>query len=156
MFWGASTLLIFAVWFTSTPFGHNKLGNVVSKMCKDATCRANSAITVWGPQQQHVDWKKESQVNWLWWSVRATEISDLYKGIRDLMSLTKLSIKLSIRRIRRRKGSRVLVKKRKVDQLVDDEVKRFCQDDNNATVKGSNSVVFQNCSFVISKDFKFS
>ena len=72
------------------------------------------------------------------------------------MSLTKLSIKLSIRRIRRRKGSRVLVKKRKVDQLVDDEVKRFCQDDNNATVKGSNSVVFQNCSFVISKDFKFS
>lgn len=45
--------------------------------------------------------------------------------------------------------------KREVDQLVDDEVKRFCQDDNNATVKGSNSV-FQNCSFVISKDFKFS
>ena len=34
--------------------------------------------------------------------------------------------------------------KREVDQLVDDEVKRFCQDDNNATVKGSNSVVFQN------------
>ena len=32
--------------------------------------------------------------------------------------------------------------KREVDQLVDDEVKRFCQDDNNATVKGSNSVVF--------------
>ena len=72
------------------------------------------------------------------------------------MSLPKLSIKLSIRRIRRRKGSRVLVKKRKVDQLVYDEVKRFCQDDNNATVKGSNSVVFQNCSFVISKDLKFS
>ena len=46
--------------------------------------------------------------------------------------------------------------KREVDQLVDDEVKRFCQDDNNATVKGSNSVVFQNCSFVISKDLKFS
>ena len=48
--------------------------------------------------------------------------------------------------------------KREVDQLVDDEVKRFCQDDNcyNATVKGSNSVMFQNCSFVISKDLKFS
>lgn len=30
------SLLIFAVWFTSTPVGHNKLGNVVSKMCKDA------------------------------------------------------------------------------------------------------------------------
>ena len=43
-----------------------------------------------------------------------------------------------------------------IDQLVDDEVKGFCQDDNNATVKGSNSVVFQNCSFVISKDLKFS
>ena len=69
------------------------------------------------------------------------------------MSLPKLSIKLSIRRIRRRKGSRVLVKKRKADHLVGDEVKRFCQDDNNATVKGSNSVVFQNCSFVISKEF---
>ena len=26
--------------------------------------------------------------------------------------------------------------KREVDQLVDDEVKRFCQNDNNATVKG--------------------
>ena len=26
--------------------------------------------------------------------------------------------------------------KREVDQLVDDEVKRFCRDDNNATVKG--------------------
>ena len=38
--------------------------------------------------------------------------------------------------------------KREVDQLVDEEVKRFYQDDNNATVKGSNSVVFQNCSFV--------
>ena len=46
--------------------------------------------------------------------------------------------------------------KREVDQLVDDEVKRFCQDDNNVTVKGSNSVVFQNCSIVISKDLKFS
>ena len=46
--------------------------------------------------------------------------------------------------------------KREVDQLVGDEVKRFCQDHNNATVKGSNSVVFQNCSFVISKDLKFS
>ena len=46
--------------------------------------------------------------------------------------------------------------KREVDQLVDEEVKRFCQDDNNATVKGSNSVVFQNCSFLISKDLKFS
>ena len=46
--------------------------------------------------------------------------------------------------------------KREVDQLDDDEVKRICQDDNSATVKGSNSVVFQNCSFVISKDFKFS
>ena len=46
--------------------------------------------------------------------------------------------------------------KREVDQLVDDEVKRFCQDDNNTTVKGSNRVVFQNCSFVISKDLKFS
>ena len=46
--------------------------------------------------------------------------------------------------------------KREVDQLVDGEVKGFCQDDNNATVKGSNSVVFQNCSFVISKDLKFS
>ena len=43
-----------------------------------------------------------------------------------------------------------------IDQLVDDEVKGFCQDDNNATVKGSNSVVFQNCSFLISKDLKFS
>ena len=42
--------------------------------------------------------------------------------------------------------------KREVDQLVDDEVKRFWQDDNNETVKGSNSTVFQNCSFVISKD----
>ena len=46
--------------------------------------------------------------------------------------------------------------KREVDQLVDDEVKRFCQNDKNAAVKGSNSVVFQNCSFVISKDLKFS
>ena len=46
--------------------------------------------------------------------------------------------------------------KREVDQLVDDEVKRFCKDDNNANVKGSNSVVFHNCSFVISKDLKFS
>ena len=46
--------------------------------------------------------------------------------------------------------------KREVDQLVDEEVKIFCQDDNNTTVKGSNSVVFQNCSFVISKDLKFS
>ena len=27
---------IFAIWFTSTPVGHYKLGNVVSKMCKDA------------------------------------------------------------------------------------------------------------------------
>ena len=45
---------------------------------------------------------------------------------------------------------------KRVDQLVDEEVKRFCQDDNNVTVKGSNSVVFQNCSFVISKDLKFS
>ena len=44
--------------------------------------------------------------------------------------------------------------KGEVDQLVDDEVKRFFQDNNNATVKGSNSVVFQNCSFVIFKDFK--
>ena len=46
--------------------------------------------------------------------------------------------------------------KREVDQLVEDIVKRFCQDDDNTTVKGSNSVVFQNCSFVISKDLKFS
>ena len=30
------SLLIFTVWFTSIPVGHNKLGNVVSKMCKDA------------------------------------------------------------------------------------------------------------------------
>ena len=30
------SLLIFVVWFTSTPVGHDKLGNVVSKMCKDA------------------------------------------------------------------------------------------------------------------------
>ena len=36
--------------------------------------------------------------------------------------------------------------KREVDQLVDD----------NATVKGSNSVGFQYCLFVISKDLKFS
>ena len=43
--------------------------------------------------------------------------------------------------------------KREVDQLVDDVVKRFCQDDNNKIVKGSNSVVFQNCSFVISRLF---
>ena len=27
--------MIFAVWFSSTPVEHNKLGNVVSKMCKD-------------------------------------------------------------------------------------------------------------------------
>ena len=46
--------------------------------------------------------------------------------------------------------------KREEDQLVNGEVKRFCQDDNKATVKGSNSLVFQNCSFVISKDLKFS
>ena len=43
--------------------------------------------------------------------------------------------------------------KREVDQLVYDEVKRFCQGDSNATVRGSNSVVFQSCSFVISKDY---
>ena len=36
--------------------------------------------------------------------------------------------------------------KREVDQLVDD---------NNAIVKESNSVGFQYCSFVISKDLKF-
>ena len=45
--------------------------------------------------------------------------------------------------------------KKEVDQLLDDEVKRFCQDDNDTTVKGSNSVVFQNYSFVIFKDLKF-
>ena len=45
--------------------------------------------------------------------------------------------------IRSRQESRVLVKKR-------DEVKRFCQDIDD------NNVVFQNCSFVISKDLKFS
>ena len=45
--------------------------------------------------------------------------------------------------------------KREVDQLVHDEVKKICQDDDSRAVTGSNSVVFQNCSFVISKDLNF-
>ena len=155
---GGSTLLIFAVWFTSTPVGHNKLGNVVSKMCKDADLQ--------GQFSNH--------------SLRATTATrGLEKGIsdklimerrghRDIRSLQRyqrpdVSTKIEISKalncrsegsVGEREAESSL--KREVDQLVDDEVKRFCQDDNNATVKGSNSVVFQNCSFVISKDLKFS
>ena len=106
------SLLIFAVWFTSTPVGDNKLGNVVSKMCKDAGLQ--------GQFSNH--------------SLRATTATrGLEKGIsdklimertghRDIRSLqryqrpdvsTKIEIskalKLSIRTIRRRKGSRVLI-----------------------------------------------
>ena len=144
------SLLIFAVWFTSTPVGHNKLGNVVSKMCKDADLQ--------GQFSNH--------------RLRATTATrGLEKGISDKLIIRSLqryqrpdvSTKIEISKALncRSEGSvgereAEFSLKREVDQLVDDEVKRFCQDDNNATVKGSNSVVFQNCSFVISKDLKSS
>ena len=130
------------VWFTSTPVGHNKLGNVVSKMCKDADLQ--------GQFSNH--------------SLRATTATrGLEKGISDKLIMERtghqdIRSKALNCRSERSVGERDAESsfKREVDQLVDDEVKRFCQDDNNATVKGSNSVVFQNCSFVISKDLKFS
>ena len=140
IFWGASTLFIFAIWFTSTPVGHNKLGNVVSKMCKDADQQ--------GQFSNH--------------SLRATTVTrGLEKGIsdklimertghRDIRSLQRyqrpdmISTKIEISKalncrsaegyVGERKAESSL--KREVEQLVDDEVKRFCQDDNNATVKG--------------------
>ena len=144
-------------WFTSNPVGH-KLGNVVSKMCKDPDLK--------GQFSNH--------------SLRATTATrGLEKGIldklimectghRDIRSLQRyqrpdVSTKIEISEalncrsegsVADRKSKSLL--KREVDQLDDDEVKRLCQDDNNATVKGSNSVVFQNCLFVISKDLKFS
>ena len=142
----------------NTSVGHNKLGNVVSKMCKDADLQ--------GQFSNH--------------SLRATTATrGLAKGIsdklimertghRDIRSLqryqrpdvsTKIEISKALNyRFEESVGEREAESslKREVDQLVDDEVKRFCQDDNNATVKGSNSVVFQNCSFVIPKDLKFS
>ena len=146
------------VWFRATPVGHNKLGNVVSKMCKDADLQ--------GQFSNH--------------SLRATTATrGLEKGIshklimertghRDIRSLQRyqrpdVSTKIEISKALtcRSEGSvgggeAESSLKREVDQLVDDEVKRFCQDNNNATVKGSNNVVFEDCSFVISKDLKFS
>ena len=140
-------------WFTSTPVGHNKLGNVGSKMCKDADLQ--------GQFSNH--------------SLRATtatrglqkRISDKlimertgHRNIRSLQRYQRPDISTEIEiskalncRSERSVGEREAESslKREVDQLVDDEVKRFCQD-----VKGSNSFVFQNCSFVISKDLKFS
>ena len=95
-------------------------------------------------------------------------ISERTAGQRDIRSLQRyqrpdVSTKIEISKALncRSKGSVAKTEaesslKREVDQLVDDEVKRFCQDDNNATVKGSNSVVFLNCSFVISKGLKLS
>ena len=142
----------------NSPVGHNKLGNVVSKMCTDADLQ--------GQFSNH--------------SLRATTATrGLEKGIsdklimertghRDIRSLQRyqrpdVSTKIEISNALncRSKGSVAEMEaesslKREVDQLVDDEVKRFCQDDNNTTAKGSNSVVFQNCSFVMSKDLKFS
>ena len=146
------------VWFTTTPVGHNKLGNVVIKMCKDAD--------VQGQFSNH--------------SLRATTATrGLEKGISDKLIMERMGHR-DIRSLQRYQRPDVSTKieiskalncrsegsvgereaesslKREVDQLVDDEVKRFCQDNNKATVKGSNSVVFENCSFVISKDLKFS
>ena len=146
------------VWFTSPPAGHNKLGNVVSKICKDAE-----------PQGQFSNHSLRATT-----ATRGLESGNSDKlimertGHQDIRSLQRhqrpdVSIKIEISkalncRSERSVGEREAESslKREVDQLVDDEVKRFCQDDNNATVKGSNSVVFQNCSFVISKDLKFS
>ena len=156
IFGGPSTLLIFAVWFISTPVGQNKRGNVVSKMCKGADLQ--------GQFSNH--------------SLRATtatrgmerEISDKLimerTGHRDIRSLQRyqrpdVSTKVDISKALNCRSEGFVGEseaesslKREVDQLVDDEVKRFCQDDNNATAKGSNSVVFQNCSFVMSKDLR--
>ena len=138
----------------NTPVGHNKLANVVSKMCKDADLQ--------GQFSNHSLWD-------------TTATSGLEKGISDKLIMERTGHR-DIRSLQRYQRPHVSTKieiskalhcrsegsvggreaesslKREEDQLVDDEVKRFCQDDNNATVKGSNSVVFQNCSFVISKD----
>ena len=114
------------MWFTSTPVGHKKLGNV-SKMCKDADLRAQL--------NNH--------------SLRATTATrGLEKGIsdklimerrdhQDIRSLQRyqrpgVSTKIEISKalncrsegsVGERKGESSL--KREVDQLVDDEVKRI-------------------------------
>ena len=148
--------MIFAVWFTLTPVGHNKLVNVVSKMFKAADLQ--------GQFSKHSLWA-------------STATGELEKGISDKL-ITERTGNRDIRSLQRYQRPDVSTTievckalncrsegsvgereaesslKREVHQLVNDEVKRFCQDDNNA--KGSNSVVFQNCLFVISKDLKFS
>ena len=124
--------------FTSTPVGHNKLGNVVRKMCKDA-----------GLQGKFSNHSLRTTT-----ATRGVEkgISDKLiverTGHRDMGSLqrrqrpdvsTKIEISAALNcrsegSVAGREAESSL--KREVDQLVDDEVKRFCQDDNNVTVKG--------------------
>ena len=122
------SLLIFAVWFTSTPVGDNKLGNVVSKMCKDAGLQ--------GQFSNH--------------SLRATTATrGLEKGIsdklfmertghRDIRSLQRyqrpdVSTKIEVSKalncrsegsVGEREAESSLITEE--DHLVDDEVKRFC------------------------------
>ena len=82
-------------------------------------------------------------------------------GHRDIRSLQRyqrpdVSTKIEISKALNCRSEGSVGEREAESSLKSDEVKRFCPDDNNATVKGSNSVVFQNCSFVISKDLKFS
>ena len=115
IFLGASTLFIFAIWFTSTPVGPNKLGNVVSKMCKDADLQ--------GQFSNH--------------SLRATTaIRGLEKGISDKLIMERMDHR-DIRSLQRYERSDVSTKIEIYKaQNCRSEVKRFCQDDNNETVKG--------------------
>ena len=120
--------MVFAVWLTSTPVELNKLGNVVSKMCKDADLQ--------GQFSNH--------------SLTATTASrGLEKGFSDKLIMERTGHR-DIRSLQRYQRSDVSTKieickalncrsegsvgereaesllKREVDQLVDDKVKRFC------------------------------
>ena len=106
------SLLIFAVLFTATPAGHNKLGNVVSKMSKNAHLQGQfsnhspRATTATRGLEKGFSDKLIMERTGHW------DIRSLQRYQRPDVS-TKIEIskalKLSIRTIRRRKGSRVLI-----------------------------------------------
>ena len=126
----------------NTPVGHNKLGNVVSKMCKDADLQGQFTNHSLRATTATHGLEKGISVNFIMERMGHRDIRSLQRYQRpDVSTKIEISKALNCRSegsIGEREAESSL--KREVDQLVDDQVKRFCQDDNNATVKGSNSV----------------
>ncbi|CAH3030548.1 unnamed protein product, partial [Porites evermanni] len=109
------------------PLDITSLETLLAKCVKTQTYRASSAIT------QHVDWKKGISDKLIMERTGHRDIRSLQRYQRP--DISKVLNCRSEGSVGEREAESSL--KREVDQLVDDEVKRFCQDDNNATVNGS-------------------